>query len=908
MEVVRLLTEFQKEPLCICQNRPAFSWNVESAVQVWTQEAYRVIVSEAEAGLELVAGDGAVDPDRLNLSDNVKDGLKHNSGLMWDSGKQMSAEMVNITYGGRPLRSDTQYYWKVIVWGSDGAGQAASWFKTALYEPSDWHGLWLGEQEDHTYHIYRKSFELKSGIASASLYVCGLGHYEFYMNGQRVSDRVLEPGWTNYHKSCLYSCYDVTGLLHEGVNGAGLILGDGMFNVPGGRYVYFPRSFGKCKFLVQMNIVYEDGSRDEIVSDLSWKMAKSALTFSCIYGGEDFDARLWMKGFSREAFTEDARWETPVATDAPKGRLTAQNTEPLKVMEHYDPVNVREVAPGKYLYDFGRNFSGWICARLACDTDLSGHEVVFTPGEILDENGLPDQRVTGKGYQWKYILDDTRTHVYHPRFTYTGFRYVLVEGAMPGELADRAASGAFAEDTAPATRRQSGCQRGAAPVIEAITGEFIYPDNIENGGFYCSNPLFNDIHNIICQAILSNTKSISTDCPHREKLPWMEQTHLIGPGIMYNYNVHNLYEKIEQDMVEAQHDNGLIPDICPQYVTFGYHEGFNDSPEWGSAGIINPWYLYKRYGDREIFVRYYDSMKKYMDYLTGKTYHHILHHGLGDWLDIGPMTPYSQNTPVPVIATNIYYYDLGIMRRVAEMLGRTQDAHTFEVLMAQVYEEYDRQFFDDQTNRYANGSQAAQAMSLVSGLVRKGREDKVLEMLVKDIQLRGYQTTAGDIGHPFVMAALMQYGRGDMIDAMTNVTDKPGYGYQVRCGATTLTEEWDGPNPERPHGSQNHLMLGSVEEWFYGGLAGIHSIRTDQSFDEILIRPYFAQSCDFVEAWTMHPYGRIELRWERRDDRILLDFQIPANARARFVNACDGREELLGSGSYHYELQNGKAE
>lgn len=872
MKVVRLLTEYLKEPLCICQRRPVFSWNVETDARNWVQKAYRIVVAESEAAL---AGEAAYDhgPDDENGQE-----------ILWASQWVESPDMINIVYDGAPLRSDTQYYWKVYVRGENDEGQACSRFKTALFEPSDWHGLWIGETDDHVYHIFRKSFKLKQRVRSASLYVCGLGHYEFYMNGQKVSDRVLEPGWTNYDKSCLYSCYDVTKLLREGANGAGLILGNGMFNVPGGRYVYFPRSFGKCKFLVQMNVVYEDGSRDEIVSDLSWKMAGSALTFSCIYGGEDFDARLCKKGFSHWAYVEDADWKTPVAVSAPKGRLTAQNTEPLKVMEQYAPVAVREVAPGKYLYDFGKNFSGWIHAHLKAGADFSGHAVVFTPGEILDADGLPDQRVTGQGYQWKYIMDGAASQEYHPRFTYTGFRYVLVEGAVPVD-----------ESCGEMPEQQ-------VPVLECITGEFIYPDNIKNGGFCCSNTLFNQIHAIICQAILSNTKSISTDCPHREKLPWMEQTHLIGPGIMYNYNVHNLYEKIEQDIEEAQYDNGLIPDICPQYITFGYHEGFNDSPEWGSAGIVNPWYLYKRFGDREIFTRYYDTMTKYIDYLTEKTYHYILHHGLGDWLDIGPMTPYSQNTPVPVIATNMYYYDLDIMRRVAGMLGRDEDVRKYEGLMSKVYKEYNLQFFDDQTNRYANGSQAAQAMSLVTGLVMKGREEKVLEMLVKDIKLRGYQTTAGDIGHPFVMAALMQYGRSDIIDIMTGITDKPGYGYQVKCGATALAEEWDGPDPQRPHGSQNHLMLGSVEEWFYGGLAGIHSIRTGQSFDEILIHPYFAESCDWVEAWTMHPYGRIDLRWEKKDGHIDLKFNIPPNARARFVNERSGQEELLGSGSYHYIL------
>lgn len=855
MRITGLYTESRNRPLGVCQGRPVFSWNVETSEKGWKQKIYRITVAETEENLE-------------------------KGRLVWDSREVFSNKMTGVVYKGESLKSDIRYFWKVCTEGEDGTkAEEISWFHTGLFSQNDWHGKWIGEQKDYTYHIFRKSFLARKKIISAMLYICGLGHYEAYLNGQRVGEAVLEPGWTNYDKSCLYSCYDVTANLQEGMNGIGIILGDGMYNVPGGRYVYFSRSYGKCKFLLQLNIVYEDGEKQEIVSDTSWKMAPSALGFSCIYGGEDFDARKKKRGFSQGNYKIDEQWEQVIEVEPAKGILTAQNIEPLKIMKHYElsgDAAVTKLGKGVYLCDFGRNFSGWIRAKIQSAGNMSGHEITFTPGEILGMDGKPDQSVTGKDYQWKYVMDETSEQVYHPRFTYTGFRYVLIEGA------------------------EIGCDQssdGKLPVVESLIGEFIYPDNIEYGGFFCSNDLYNKIHNIICQAIRSNTKSIFTDCPHREKLGWLEQTHLIGPSIMYNYNVHNLYKKIERDMQESQEAYGLVPNICPQYIKFGYHEGFNDSPEWGSAVIINPWYLYKRFGDSETFSKFYDTMKQYMDYLTRKTYHHILHHGLGDWLDIGPMTPYSQNTPIPVVATNIYYYDLTIMKNVAGLLGKDKDAARFEELQRMVYKEYNLQFFDEQTNRYANGSQAAQAMSLVTGLVKKGREEKVLAMLVKDIESRDYQITAGDVGHPFVIAALMQYGRNDVIDRMMQITEHPGYGYQVACGATTLTEEWDGPDPKRPHGSQNHLMLGSAEEWFYGGLAGIRCIRTEKSFEEIIVQPYFSPSCNYVEAWTTHPYGKIKVRWDKRGSEIKVKITLPPNTCGVFINDFDGSKKELISGT-----------
>jgi hypothetical protein len=854
----------QISPIGIDDKNPNFSWNIDTSKENWKQQAYRIMVA---ASWEALLG---------------------GRDLLWDTGFVNSNLMMNINYEGMELQSDSRYYWQVSV-RQEGVediytSEVAS-FETALFNQEEWKGQWIGETEDHIYHIFRKTFQLRKEIAKAKLYVCGLGHYEFYINGSPVGECKLEPGWTNYRKSCIYSTYDVTDMLTEGANAMGSYLGDGMYNVPGGRYVYFKRTFGKCKLLVQLNITYTDGTREAIVTDESWRRVPSPIKFCCIYGGEDYDGRLEQKDFSLPDFNEDSSWEKVVVTAAPEGELVSRSFPPVKVMQTYQPVKIEEIRPGVFLYDLGKNFSGWVRVDIRANGTGAGHAVTMTPGEILNEAKEPDQRVTGRGYHWEYTLNSDELQSYAPRFTYTGFRYVMLEGAIPREYADANAE----------TGR-------ALPVIESLVGEFIYPD-IETGGeFSCSNELFNQIHGIITQAMLSNMKSILTDCPHREKLGWLEQSHLIGPGVMYNYEVLNLYRKIERDMRESQREDGLVPDISPEYITFGYHTGYTDSPEWGSACIINPWYLYKCYGDLTTLRDNYDIMKRYVDYLTGKTHHYVLHHGLGDWLDIGPNVPHSQNTPVPVIATAIYYYDLTIMVKAARLIGRREDEAFYSKLAEIVRREYNLQFFDDQTFRYATGSQAAQAMSLVTGLVDKENEQKVLDYLVKDIKVRGYATTAGDVGHPFVIAALIKYGRSDIINAMTNVTDKPGYGYQVKCGATTLTEEWDGPQPDRPHGSQNHYMLGGVEEWFYGGLAGIELFRNDNLFDTIRIKPHFAEDCDYVDAWTRHPYGKVSVHWERKDNGILVNIAIPANTTADFINEIDGTVTKLGSGEYTFRI------
>lgn len=863
VDIVRMKVEYQKNPICIDEKTPGFSWNVETSEKNWYQNSYRILVSDNEADI-----------------------LK-NIGNMWDSGEVKEKTMVNVVYKGKELTSATKYYWKVIVTGNNynTVESEMAYFETAFFDVSRFEGKWVGETESDEHHIYRKTFSLTKRIAKARAYICGLGHYELMLNGNKVSDYVLQPGWTNYEKTCLYNVYDVTDMVMEGENGIGVLLADGMYHIPGhqGRYAYFPRSYGYAKFLMQIEVTYEDGTVEKIVSDENFKKKIGPLRYCCIYGGEEYDASKYNPDFSKADYVEDDSWRKADIVDAPKGKLSVQKSLPLKVMELMNPVSVKEIKPGFYLYDLGKNFSGWVRIKVKTNSSVAGNRIKMKPGEILKEDGTPNQKVTGKNYSWDYYMNDEKEQEYAPKFTYTGFRYLQVEGAIPAELASPDENG---------------------PVIESLVGEFIYPDMELMGEFKCSNELYNQIHGIITQAMLSNMKSVLTDCPHREKLGWLEQSHLIGPSIMYNYDVHNLYEKIEKDMADAQHENGLVPDICPEYITefVKWHYGYLDSPEWGSACIINPWYMYKKYGDTSIFERNYGTMKSYIDYLTGKAHHHVLHHGLGDWLDIGPMVPHSQNTPVPVVATTIYYYDLTIMAEIARLLGKTDDEKYFRDLMVKVYEEYNMQFFDDQTNRYANGSQAAQALSIMVGLVPKDREEKVIDMLVKDITVRGYATTAGDVGHPFVTAALTKYDKSDIMNEMMKVTDKPGYGYQVKCGATTLSEEWDGPDPKRPHASQNHFMLGSGEEWFYSGLGGIQCVRHDLPFDEYVIAPHIADNVDEVNVWHMHPYGKIEVNWIRHDDKsATINVTIPANTTAVFINPYTKDKQKIGSGNYKFQ-------
>jgi hypothetical protein len=378
-------------------------------------------------------------------------------------------------------------------------------------------------------------------------------------------------------------------------------------------------------------------------------------------------------------------------------------------------------------------------------------------------------------------------------------------------------------------------------------------------------------------------QSVLTDCPHREKLGWLEVSHLLGRGIMFNHRTPAFYAKVSQDMREAQLENGLVPDIAPEYTVFS--GGFRDSPEWGSAALFNPWLVQEFYGDASLLAQHYDVMQRYVAYLGSRASDHIVAHGLGDWYDIGPRDPGpSQLTSVGLTATAIYYGDVMILADTARRLGKTDDAARYDQLAAQVRAAFNARFFHPDSRRYDTGSQTAQAMPLVLNLVEPPHRAALIENLVQSVRTNGNRVTAGDVGFMYVVRALTDAGRSDVLFDMVTQTNGPGYADQLRKGATTLTEAWDA----NPNSSHNHCMLGHAEEWFYTGLAGIRPDPAAPGFKRFLIQPAIVGDLTWVKAHHDSPYGRIASAWRRDGRKFTLEVQIPPNTAATiYVPAMD---------------------
>jgi alpha-L-rhamnosidase len=577
-QVTGLTCEYKENPLGITSPAPGLNWQLstipgDSDNRNVIQSAYRILVAD----------------DPVLLQKNIGD--------IWDSQKVLSGQSLQVLFKGNRLQPTKLYYWKVMVWDKKGNGSAwskpANW-QMGLPEPSDWlRARWIADDalpdsllllpgfppadekvrahSKEVLPLVRKLFTVHKKVQRATVYICGLGQFEIHLNGKKLGDHFLDPGWTGYDKHTLYVSFDVTDSLRHGDNAIGVMLGNGFYFIPEERYHKLSVAFGYPKMICRLAIQYADVTTEDIVSDSSWKTAASPVTFSSIYGGEDYDARLEQAGWD-EPFFDDKTWKPALPVTGPP-ELAPQLEEPLKIFEHFFPQKITRPKPGIWVYDLGQNASG--IPRIEV-TGKKGSVIKITPAELTTEEGLATQEAIGKPVYFTYTLKGDEKETWQPQFMYYGFRYLQIEGAVP------------AGDQNP----------DELPVINNLQGLHTRNAALRTGEFFCSDTLFDKIFSLIDWAIQSNTASIFTDCPHREKLGWLEEAHLVGPSIRYNYDISTLIRKVVRDMMYAQTPEGLIPDIAPEFTEF--EGGFRDSPEWGSSAIILPWYAWQWYGDRRI--------------------------------------------------------------------------------------------------------------------------------------------------------------------------------------------------------------------------------------------------------------------------------------------------------------------
>ena len=711
--------------------------------------------------------------------------------------------------------------------------------------------------------ILRRSFKPQKAVKHAELRICGLGFYEATINGQKVGTSEFAPTWSDYDKTVFFNIYDVTSYLSPLTSDISLcvLLGNGFYNEQGGRYVKLKISFGPPTLLYFLYITYDDGTRERVYSDDKWQWTESPITFNSIYGGEDYDARLETSSTLSQG---GEQWKPVVIMKGPDGRLRPQIAHSTRLMERY-PVKQTLRKDSILVLDMGQNLAGY--PEMTVE-GKAGQWLKLTPGETLDKDGLVNQRQTGRPHYYTYILKGGATEVWHPRFSYYSFRYLQVEGDID------------------ALKKVESC--------------FVYNSAERTGSFECSNPRINATHQLIDRAIRSNWQAVWTDCPSREKLGWLEQDWLNGEALVYNYDAQRMIEQTMQNIVDAQHEDGSMPEIAPEYTQFigTWARPFQESPEWGGAIIALPMLYWQHYGDLDLADKHYEAMKRYLRYLASKDSCFILKQGLGDWYDYGPgRAGFSKNTPMPLVSTAHYYQWMCYMHEMAKHLGKQQDANWYHLRADSIRHAFNREFYDAQKKTYATGSQCALSLALYLKLVPEDDYQAVLQHLVKDIHAHGNRLTTGDVGNRYLFTVLIQNDLRELLYTMLNHDDVPGYGYQIKKGHTTLTEQW---NPDMG-ASMNHFMMAHIENFLIPDLLGIR-----RSGELIEIRPHPVGDLTWCKGSTMSAFGEVKVSWKRENGLFTLDIDVPPGGFADVYLPYSNRAESIGDGHHHFEVRGKK--
>jgi alpha-L-rhamnosidase len=868
--------EYLKDPLGVDILKPRFFWKLESDIHPNMQSAYQVVVHEA------------------NLS---KSGYR----LVWDSGKVQSEQSTHVEYDGEPLRSHTAYLCQLKVW--DTAGNESSLgkthFETVFLDPAnEWKAYWISKEHrdadvtEGTCDYLRSVFQTDGRIVKARLYATALGMYEVWLNGERVGDWHLTPGWTSYHTRLQYQTYDVTQQLQEGQNAIGGIVGDGWYkgNLTWGelRNLYGDRR----GISLELRIWYEDGREQSVITDSNWVAGEGPIRYSEIYHGERYDARLTNRDWADPTYIPSAVWRPVELLENLNHRLLSQRNEPVRKIQEIKPIATLRTPEGDHVLDFGQNMIGWV--RFTVRQLVAGSVITLHHAEVLDREGnFYTANLRNAKQEITYICRGELLEQYEPHFTFQGFRYVRVTG-YPGDLN-----------------------------INDFTGIVLHSDMDMNGTFECSEPLLNQLYRNIIWGQKGNFVDIPTDCPQRdERLGWTGDAQVFARTAAYNMNVAAFFTKWLLDLKADQLEDGGIPFVIPTVLS----KEPNSSTAWGDAAVICPWVIYQMYGDERVLAQQYPSMKGWVEYIRSQaTAEGIWNSGFhfGDWLGLdakeGSM---SGATPKELIATAYYAYSTELLARSAQILGFAEDEVTYRNLHTRIVEAFNKEFVTA-TGRIAAPFQTAHVLALYFQLLPEQKQQRAIEDLAKLIENNDGCMTTGFVGTPYICLALSRYGRNDLAYQLALNRKFPSWLYSVEQGATTIWEHWDGIKPDGTFWSEqmnsfNHYAYGSIGEWLFRVVAGIDVDQTQPGFKHIRIQPMPDPSLGYVKATYNSLYGEIRSSWNYEEsDRFRMQLTLPANTRATIklpgahvsqvepkwnAVAADGGVEIsVGSGNYEWE-------
>ena len=836
--ITNLTCEYKTNPIGIDVPSPRLSWQLQSDQRGAKQTAYQI----------RAASDAAM------------------QSAQWDTGKVESDQSVHVAYAGPALTSGQRVYWQVRAW--DEGDQPSDWSEPAFFEmgllrESDWQAQWITPDWDEDTSqsqpqpVLRRALKLDGAVKSARVYVTALGLYELHLNGQRVGDGELTPGWTAYNKRLQYQVYDVTGLLREGDNAIGALLGDGWYR----GWLGFERNRNtwgdRLGLLAQLAVTYTDGRTEVITSDEQWRATHGPIRMSDIYMGETYDARLELPGWSAPGY-DDSAWKGVRKLDQSKDVLVAQDGPFVKRHEELKPIQLIHTPAGETVLDFGQNMVGWV--RLSVQ-GAAGTTITLHHAEVLDQQGnlyLDNLRTAKQTIQ--YTLKGEGLETYEPRFTFMGFRYVGVDG-WPGGVS-----------------------------VDNFVGVVVHSDIPSTGAFECSNPMINQLQHNIVWGQKGNFVDVPTDCPQRdERLGWTGDAQVFIRTACFNRDVSAFFTKWLADLAAEQFPNGGVPMVIPDPMKRSPMGslGGGGSSAWADASTICPWTIYLCYGDTRILENQYASMKAWVEYMRGQAGERYLWttgFHFGDWLDYrgrGAMDA-APVTDKELIASAFFAYSTSLLQQAAQVLGKTDEAAEYANLLAKIKAAFNAEYVSA-NGRVGSNSQTSYVLALHFDLLPDKLRQKAADRLAEEVRKFGYHLTTGFVGTPYLCHVLSRFGHTDLAYELLNQETFPSWLYPVKMGATTIWERWDGIKPDGTFqdvgmNSFNHYAYGAIGDWMYRVVSGIDTV--DAGYKHIVIAPQPGGGLTQARAALKTVYGEVVSAWQLSDADFRLQVTVPPNAQA----------------------------
>ena len=856
ISVSGLSTDHRTNPVGIDNKKPGFSWKIVARERNVIQTSYNVEVATTS---------------RFQAS-----------SLVWQSGKVNSDESVLVSYQGKDLEPSKKYYFRVKVW--DNRGNVSKWsetgtFETGLFYSSAWKARWIELPGDSLRYSpsphFRKEFSISKPVASARVYITSHGFYELHLNGSKVGDQVLTPGWTSYGKRLQYQVYDITSQLKQGANAVGAVLGDGWYRGTlawGNNWAIYGKKLG---LIMQIRITHTDGTETLIITDESWKGNQNgAIRMNDIYNGETYDATKKLTGWNLPGYAETG-WIGVMEANYNNDVIVASEGMPVRKIQEIRPVRIFKTPKGSLIADLGQNMVGWMRIKVS---GPKGTVVKLRHAEVLDKYGeFYTTNLRAAKCELSYTLAGTGEETWEPRFTFMGFRYVEISG-FPGELKP-----------------------------ENLTGVVVHSDMIPTGSYESSSPLLNQLQHNIQWGMKGNFVDVPTDCPQRdERLGWTGDAQVFCRTAAFNMDVSAFFTKWLKDVSADQKPGGEVPDVIPDILNKQDATSAQPSAAWGDVAVITPWTMYLVYGDKKFLENQYPGMKAWVEYIRKKAGDNYIWKGgskYGDWLFYKPQmyshTEPDGHTDPDFIATAMYAYSARLLSMAAGVLGKSADEKTYSEVFNKIREVFNREYVTP-AGRVGTNSQTSYVLALMFDLLPENLRPNAAQFLVNDIKSRRNHLSTGFVGTSYLCHVLSDFGHADVAYDLLLQETYPSWLYPVKMGATTIWERWDGQKTDSTFqdpgmNSFNHYAYGAIGDWMYRVSAGIET--EGPGYKKIILQPTPSRRLTYSRATFESPYGMISSGWERKEGKTLVRVVIPANTLATIILPADSASGITESGN-----------